>query len=111
MKININSVHFKADQKLENFITEKVGKLNRLHDGIMGADVALKLENTEAPENKTVDIRMNIRGYDARAGKTAKSFEEATDLAIDALKKQLQKSKEKEQNKRPAGEISFEEKE
>ena len=111
MKININSVHFKADQKLENFITEKVEKLNKLHDGIMGADVALKLENTEAPENKTVDIRMNIRGYDARAGKTAKSFEEATDLAVDALKKQLQKSKEKEQNKRPSGEISFEEKE
>ena len=54
---------------------------------------------------------MNIRGYDARASKTAKSFEEATDQAIDALKKQLQKSKEKEQNKRPSGEISFEEKE
>ena len=47
----------------------------------------------------------------ARAGKTAKSFEEATDLAIDALKKQLQKTKDKFQNKRPDGEISFEEKE
>ena len=111
MKININSVHFKADQKLETFITEKVEKLNKLHDGILGAEVALKLENTEAPENKTADIRMNIRGYDARASKTAKSFEEATDQAIDALKKQLQKSKEKEQNKRPSTEISFEEKE
>ena len=111
MKININSVHFKADQKLETFITEKVEKLNKLHDGILGAEVALKLENTEAPENKTVDIRMNIRGNDARAGKTAKSFEEATDLAVDALKKQLQKTKEKFQNKRPDSEISFEEKE
>ena len=111
MKININSVHFKADQKLESFITEKVEKLNRLHDGIQDADVALKLENTEAPENKTVDISMNIRGNVARAGKTAKSFEEATDLAIDALKKQLQKSKEKVQNRRPSGEISFEDKE
>ena len=47
MKININSVHFKADQKLETFITEKVEKLNKLHDGILGAEVALKLENTE----------------------------------------------------------------
>ena len=44
MKININSVHFKADQKLETFITEKVEKLNKLHDGILGAEVALKLE-------------------------------------------------------------------
>ena len=110
MKVTINSVHFKADQKLEEFINEKVSKLNKVHDGIIGAEVSLKLENTDSPENKTVDIRMNMKGYDARASKTAKSFEEATDLSVDALKKQLLKSKEKkEQNKRPNGDISFEE--
>ncbi len=108
MKVTINSVHFKADQKLEEFINEKVEKLNRVHDSIIGAEVSLKLENTDSPENKTVDIRMNIKGNDARAGKTAKSFEEATDLAVDALKKQLLKVKEKEQNKRPNSELSFE---
>ena len=62
--------------------------------------MTLKLENTEAPENKTADIRIKIRGNDAIASKTAKSFEEATDLAVDALKKQLSKIKEKEQSKR-----------
>ncbi len=100
MTININSVHLKTDQKLEAFINEKVGKLNKMHDGIIGSDVTLKIENTDAPENKTVEIRMKIRGNDALASKTAKSFEEATDLAIDALKKQLVKIKEKEQEKR-----------
>lgn len=100
MTINISSVHFKTDQKLEDFINEKVEKLNKVHDGIIGAEVTLKLENTEAPENKTADIRIKIRGNDALASKTAKSFEEATDLAIDALKKQLLKTKEKEQTKR-----------
>lgn len=100
MTINISSVHFKTDQKLEEFINEKVEKLNRIHEGIIGADVTLKLENTEAPENKTADIRIKIRGNDAIASKTAKSFEEATDLTVDALKKQLTKIKEKEQSKR-----------
>ncbi|MBQ6070316.1 MAG: ribosome-associated translation inhibitor RaiA [Bacteroidales bacterium] len=100
MTINISSVHFKTDQKLEDFINEKVEKLNKVHDGIIGAEVTLKLENTEAPENKTADIRIKIRGNDAIASKTAKSFEEATDLTVDALKKQLQKIKEKEQTKR-----------
>ena len=80
MTINITSVHFKTDQKLEEFINEKVGKLNKVHDGIIGSDVTLKLENTDTPENKTVDIRMKIRGNDAIASKTAKSFEEATAL-------------------------------
>lgn len=100
MTINISSVHFKTDQKLEDFINEKVEKLNKVHDGIIGAEVTLKLENTDAPENKTVEIRMQIKGNDAIASKTAKSFEEATDVAVDALKKQLTKIKEKEQNKR-----------
>ena len=53
MNINITSVHFKADQKLENFITEKVEKMSKVYDGILSSEVNLKLENTERPENKT----------------------------------------------------------
>ncbi len=96
MNIQISSLHFKADSKLEEFINEKVGKLEKLHDSIIGAEVTLKLENTDKPENKTADIRIKIRGNDAISTKTAKTFEEATDNAVDALKKQLLKIKEKE---------------
>jgi ribosomal subunit interface protein len=99
MTINISSVHFKTDKNLEQFINDKVSKLNKVHEGIIGSDVTLKVENNESPENKTVDIRMKIKGNDAMASKTAKSFEEAVDLAVDALKKQLLKSKEKVMDK------------
>ncbi|MDL2308019.1 ribosome-associated translation inhibitor RaiA [Bacteroidales bacterium OttesenSCG-928-B11] len=96
MNINISSVHFKADQKLEAFINDKVEKLDKLYDNILGAEVTLKVENTERPENKTTEIRMKIRGNDALASKTAKSFEEATDLSVDAIKKQLIRIRDKE---------------
>lgn len=96
MNITISSVHFKSDQKLESFINEKVSKLNKVYDNILGAEVTLKIENTEKPENKTSEIRMKIRGNDAMASKTAKTFEEATDLSIEALRKQLKKIKDKE---------------
>jgi len=95
MNITINPVHFKADQKLELFISEKLEKLAKIHDGIIGFDVMMKLENTDKPENKSVEIRAKIRGYDAIACKTAKTFEEATDEVITALKKQLLKAKNK----------------
>jgi ribosomal subunit interface protein len=95
MNISFNSVHFKADQKLEKFISEKLEKVAKIHDGIIGFDITLKLENTEMPENKTVEIRSKIPGNDAIASKTAKTFEEATDEVIKALKKQLLKAKEK----------------
>ena len=95
MNIKISSVHFKADGKLESFIKEKVQKMQSIYEGIIGSEVILKLENTESRENKMVEIRLMVRGYDLFAKKQAKSFEEATDQAMEALKKQLIKHKEK----------------
>ncbi|NWJ51662.1 MAG: ribosome-associated translation inhibitor RaiA [Bacteroidetes bacterium] len=95
MRININSVHFKTDRKLEDFITEKVEKLSSLYDGIVGSEVILKVENTDSPDNKIAEIRLEIRGNDLFAKKQCKTFEEATDTAVEALRKQLVKYKEK----------------
>ena len=96
MDITISAIHFKADKKLEQFITEKINKLSKLHDEIIGSDVTLKLENSEDNENKIVEIRVKIRGNDVLAEKKSKSFEESTDLVIEAVKKQLLKVKEKQ---------------
>jgi len=95
MNIKISSVHFKADGKLETFIKEKVQKMQSIYEGIIGGEVIMKLENTESRDNKRVEIRLIVRGYDLFAKKQAKSFEEATDQAMEALKKQLIKHKEK----------------
>ena len=95
MKVNINSVHFKADKKLEDFITKKVEKVCSKYSEVIGTEVTLKLDNTDAPENKIADIRIMLRGNDLYASKVSKTFEESTDLAIDALKKQLEKYKGK----------------
>jgi len=93
MKVNITSVHFKTDTKLENFIEKKVEKLSGLYEGVIGTEVTLKLDKTETRENKVAEIRMQIPGYDLYAKKQSKTFEEAADTAIDALKKQLEKYK------------------
>lgn len=98
MDIKISSLHFKADKKLEDFITGKVSKLSKLHDAIIGSDVVLKVDNTDDNENKTTEIRVKIKGNDVMASKTSKSFEESTDLAVEALKKQLVKVKEKQRD-------------
>jgi len=91
MKVMINSVHFKADQKLEEFITQKVEKLCAKYSEVISAEVSLKLDNTDAPENKIADIRLVLRGDDLYASKQNKSFEESIDSGVDALKKQLEK--------------------
>jgi putative sigma-54 modulation protein len=95
MKVTINSVKFKTDRKLEDFIQEKVKKLSSNYTDIIGSEVILKLDNTEDLENKVAEIRLMIPGNDLFAKKNCKTFEGATDQAVEALRKQLIKHKEK----------------
>lgn len=95
MKVNITSVKFKTDRKLEEFINTKVEKLSGVYDGILGSEVTLKLENAESQDNKVAEIRLQIKGNDLFARKQSTTFEEATDTAVDALRKQLDKHKDK----------------
>jgi putative sigma-54 modulation protein len=95
MKVTINSVKFKTDKKLEEFINEKVQKLTTNYNDIIGSEVILKIENGEDLENKIAEIRLLIPGNDLFAKKNCKTFEAATDQVVEALKKQLIKHKEK----------------
>lgn len=97
MKVNvkINSVHFDADRKLIEFIQEKVNKLSNYYDKIIDSEVILKVENSHDTENKVAEIKIIIPGNDIFSKKQCKSFEEATDLAVEALRRQLKKHKEK----------------
>jgi putative sigma-54 modulation protein len=95
MNIRINAVRFDADTKLVTFIEKKVSKLARYFDDIINAEVFLKVDNTPNLENKIVEIKLDIPGSDLFAQKQTKSFEESTDIAVDALKQQILKHKEK----------------
>ena len=95
MEITIHSVHFDADVKLENFINSKINKIENYVDGVISSEVFLRLEKSQAPENKVVEIKMKVKGADMFVKKQCRTFEEATDQSIDALKKQLIKHKEK----------------
>jgi len=95
MNIRINAVRFDADIKLEQFIEKKVSKLSRYFDEIINAEVFLKLENTPDLENKVVEIKLDMPGNELFARKQSRSFEESTDIVVDALKQQILKHKEK----------------
>ena len=95
MTIKIQSVHFDADKKLLEFVQEKVDKLTQFYDGIINSDVILRLDKSSDTENKIAEIRVHIAGNDLFAKKQCKSFEEAVDTSLDALRIQVKKHKEK----------------
>ncbi len=94
MKVQVHSIHFDADSKLISFIQKKLDKLETFYDRTVDGEVFLRLNN-EGIENKTVEIKLRVPGDQLFAVEKAKSFEEATDLAADALRTQLKKFKTK----------------
>ncbi len=95
MEIQVHSVHFTADQKLIDFINEKVSKLGLFYDGIISVQVYLKLDKEHAHSNKISDVKILIPGKELFATKQCDTFEEAVDLSVEALRKQVIKQKEK----------------
>ena len=110
MEIKINSVHFTADQKLMDFVNKKVIKLDTFFDGIINAEVTLKVLKPVIANNKISELKLSIPANSHLfAKKQADTFEEATDLAIDAIKKQLGKYKKKLKSTGPTNLDFFEE--
>jgi len=95
MRVFTEAVQFKADSKLIDFIEKKVGKMDQYFDRIIEAHVVLKLENAGQVKDKVAEVRLNVPGDVIIAKETTKTFEASIDQAIDSLKRQLIKYKEK----------------
>ena len=93
MNVNIQTVKFDADKRLVEFVEQKLGKMERFAERSTGADVVLKLDKDFDKGNKVATITLHMPGSDLISEQRAKTFEEAIDLAIDALKRQNEKLK------------------
>lgn len=95
MRVHTQSVHFDADEKLLSFIDKKVNKLKTFFEHIISAEVTLKLENNGQVRDKVTEIKLKVPGNLLIAKETDKSFEAAVDSAVEALRRQLIKHKER----------------
>ena len=95
MKITVQSIHFNADKGLLEFIQKKVDKLETFYDNIISGEVYLRLEKVEDEANKITEIKLLLPGNQIFAKEQCKTFEEATDLVVESLRKQIDKHKRK----------------
>jgi putative sigma-54 modulation protein len=98
MQIQVQSIHFDADIKLIQFIEEKLSKLSTFHDRIISGQVFLRLDKSDDAANKIAEIKLSIPGKDLFASRQCRTFEEATDVAVDALRRQIQKHRTRTMN-------------
>jgi putative sigma-54 modulation protein len=99
MKLRIQSINFDATTTLEAYIAKKTSKLEKFFDEITHIEVYLKVVKPETADNKEAEIKISIPNVDFFASKTCDTFEEAVDLSVDALDKQIRKYKEKTNKK------------
>lgn len=94
MATNIKAIHFDISEKLVEFTNKKIDKLARRYDVVGDIAVNYTLVKPDAARNKEAGVEVNVPNQGILyASKTADSFEEALDLALDALERQLEKAK------------------
>ncbi len=95
MEITIQSINFTADQKLIEYINKRINKLATFYDGIVDANIYLKVENVTTSDNKVLEVKLNVFHQTLFCVEKCRTFECAIDLAFESLKVQLKKYKEK----------------
>jgi putative sigma-54 modulation protein len=95
MKMKVQSIHFDADSKLLTFIEEKIDKLTVFYENIIDSEVYLRLDKAEEKDNKIAEIKINTPGKTMFAREQCRTFEEATDSAVESLRRQITRHKEK----------------
>ncbi len=97
MDVKIQTVHFTADEKLMDYITKKVEKLNTFHDRITKVDVFLKLDNiVHTIKDKIVELRVHVPRHDFFVKASSKSFEESFENALVSMINQIKRQKDKQ---------------
>ena len=99
MEIRSQSIHFDATEQLQAFIQKKVSKLEKYYEDIKKVEVSLKVVKPETAENKEAGVKVLVPNGEFYASKICDTFEEAIDVSVEALGKQLVKYKEKQRSK------------
>ena len=94
MDVKIQSVKFDAGQQLLEFVEKKMSRLDRFAENSTGVDVILRLDKDSEKGNKVATVTLHGPGNDIIAEQRARTFEEAVDMALDAVKRQIEKRRD-----------------
>lgn len=96
MNVNISAIHFEIAERLTEFINKKASRLAKHYPDMTDFDVKLKVVKPETAMNKEAVVKVTMPSAgDVVATKTADSFEEAIDLCLEAIDRQLEKAKDR----------------
>jgi ribosomal subunit interface protein len=102
-RIVLQSVQFKASEKLENYVQEKVGKLFEQDSSIIRADVTLFEGESGNPRNQFCEILLSVPGENHFVKKNTESYEKSIQDAVKTLQKVIRRKKTRTIDRRRSG--------
>ncbi|MDG5766487.1 ribosome-associated translation inhibitor RaiA [Balneolales bacterium ANBcel1] len=94
MNITFTARKFDASQNLQDFAAEEVNKLTRFYDGILSCDIVL-IPTPDDDEPARAELTVKVKRDLLNASETGPAYEQAIRSAVDSLRKQLLKYKNK----------------
>lgn len=94
MNVAITARGYKAPARLQNYITDKLRRIDRFADKIMDLDVILSYENLDQVVEFKVKMKRKVIVLKEKSDDVFKSV----DLAIDNLERKIAKEKGKEKD-------------
>lgn len=107
MDTRIQSIHFNATEGLQSFVHEKMEKLEKLFNRLEAAMVILRLDNKKKKKNKVAEVSLRMPGLHMFAKDKSETFEKSVVNAIEEIKHQLERHKDKLRKVQPNGKELF----
>jgi len=90
-QIEVTARHFKAPPELRDFVESELGKLSRYFDGVLDYHVILSDDNGQ----QSAEIIANTKGHQFTATDVNMKMDRAVVLAVEKLRTQLNRYKDK----------------
>jgi len=96
MKLVIRGNKIVLDQSVESYVEKKIQSLDRLLPSILETKVEISREKTKSPQNRyVVQITVNSNGTLIRAEEKEADLHAAIDAAIDVMRRQARRFKDR----------------
>ena len=94
MSIIILYVNMATSEAMNEYVTEKLNKLGKKYDWIIGAQVQFAVEHNDKTKGKICKMELSLPGPRIFASSNEANYEDAVKNTISDLGKQLKKRKE-----------------
>lgn len=101
MRLQVTMRHGHVNDAVRSYVERKFDRLGRRLDDAVLVEVVLDREhNPKISDDHLVEAVIHLKGTNAIARESAPTFEAATDLVVDKLERQVDRSRDKANDRR-----------